>query len=263
MQVVSDSAVLRGLACAERRGLISHVLATPLVYQSSFPKDSHASQLGASLQAGGGSAVFLEVIPFWFQFSCWGSPRVTWVYYSLRADPAVAAKTQPQRDDDLNLAGWLLVSRLPGTTQFGDEKNIPGSIHVYNCNEVRVSRCIPLKGLTQCSRKPFEVNKLFTFSKGDRNRKSSIVLTEIRMWDRPFSSREEVAVCKHTEPMHSGSLFLPGSLVHPSYHAQVPWAHHHLLNCWVRSQWWQLREKSKAILGWEGRDFEMLIFAFC
>jgi len=100
----------------------------------------------------------------------------------LKADPAVAAKTQPQRDDDLNLAGWLLVSRLPGTTQFGEEKkNIPGSIHVYNCNEVRVSRCIPLKGLTQCSRKPFEVNKLFTFSKGDRNRKSSIVLTEIRM----------------------------------------------------------------------------------
>ena len=76
----------------------------------------------------------------------------------------MAAKTQPQRDDDLNLAGWLLVSRLPGTTQFGEEKkNIPGSIHVYNCNEVRVSRCIPLKGLTQCSRKPFEVNKLFTF----------------------------------------------------------------------------------------------------
>lgn len=52
-----------------------------------------------------------------------------------------------------------------------------------------------LKGLTQCSRKALEGNKLFTFSEGDRNRKSSTVLREIRILDRPFASREEVAVC--------------------------------------------------------------------
>lgn len=58
-----------------------------------------------------------------------------------------------------------------------------------------MSRDRLLKGLTQCSRKPLEANTLFTFSKGDRNRKSSTVLREMRILDRPFASREEVAVC--------------------------------------------------------------------
>lgn len=52
-----------------------------------------------------------------------------------------------------------------------------------------------LKGLTRCSRNPLEGNKLFSFFKGDRHRKSSVVFREIRILDRPVLGREEVAVC--------------------------------------------------------------------
>lgn len=45
-----------------------------------------------------------------------------------------------------------------------------------------------LKGLAKCSREPLEDNKLFTFSKGERNRKSSLVPREIQVL-------EEVALC--------------------------------------------------------------------
>lgn len=121
------------LACSEHGGLISHV-GNSSGLPKPFPKDSHVRPVRYMfVQVVGGSAVFpgshpllVPVFPL----------RVTqgWqeVYCSLEAEPtvAVAAKTQPQRDNDLNLACWLLVSRLPGTTQFGEEQNIPGSIHV-------------------------------------------------------------------------------------------------------------------------------------
>lgn len=41
----------------------------------------------------------------------------------------------------------------------------------------------PFKRINPVSRKPFEDSKLFTFSNEDRNRKSSIVLIEIRFLD--------------------------------------------------------------------------------
>lgn len=86
-----------------------------------------------------------------------------------------------------------------------------------------MSRCILLKGLTQRSRKPLEDNKLFTFSKGDRNRKSSIVLIEIRILDRPFASRQEVAVCLTQNACTVDLCFHRGhSLVHASDQARVP-----------------------------------------
>lgn len=175
-----------GLACAERRGLISHV-GNASGLPKPFPKDSHARPVRCKFVQVVDQLFSLEVIPFWFQFSRWGSLKgdkestTPWGLTLLWLPKHSLKETM--------IWTWLadclsLDSLAP--LSLGTKKNIPGSIHVYNCNEVRVSRCIPLKGLTQCSRKPFEVNKLFTFSKGDRNRKSSIVLTEIRMWDRPF-----------------------------------------------------------------------------
>lgn len=55
----------------------------------------------------------------------------------------------------------------------------------------------PFKRIKPVARKPFEDNKLCTFSKAGRNRKSSIVLIEIRFLDSQtfFFFKLDIAVC--------------------------------------------------------------------
>ena len=173
-----------------------HMLAMPLVYQSPSPRTLMSGQLGASLYRWWVSCFPWKSSPSGSSSPVEGHSRVTRSLLLLEGWSYCGCQNSLKETMIWTwLADCLSLDSLAPLSLGQKKKNIPGSIHVYNCNEVRVSRCIPLKGLTQCSRKPFEVNKLFTFSKGDRNRKSSIVLSEIRMWDRPFSSREEVAVC--------------------------------------------------------------------
>lgn len=61
-----------GLACAECRGLISHV-GNASGLPKPFPKDSHVRPVRCKFVQVVGQLFSLEVIPFWFQFSRWGS----------------------------------------------------------------------------------------------------------------------------------------------------------------------------------------------
>lgn len=158
------------------------------------------------------------------------------------------------------------VSRLTGTTQFGEEKkNTPGNIQVQNCNEVRVTRCILLKGLTQCSRKPFEDNKLFILSKGDRNRKSSIVLLEIRIFIRPWlpAAGRWLSVLHRTRPQW---IIVFTWVIRARCWSCVPRAPERtnstLLKSAVRKLDDVVKWRTRNYFGLGRRDFERLISAF-
>ena len=57
-----------GLACAELRGLISHV-GNASGLPKPFPKDSHVRPVRCKFVQVVDQLFSLEVIPFWFQFS--------------------------------------------------------------------------------------------------------------------------------------------------------------------------------------------------
>lgn len=105
-QIVQSFVVL---ACAEHAGLTPHV-GNSSGLPKPFPEDSHIRPVRCMFVQVVDQLFSLEVIPFSFLFPSRVTQGWQGVYCSLKAKPAVgvAAKTQPPRDSDLNLACWLL-----------------------------------------------------------------------------------------------------------------------------------------------------------
>lgn len=139
-----------------------------LSFPKSLPRRHHSRPVRCVFVQVAGQLPSLKVTLFSFQFSYSGSLKGDklmllggWACCCCCGCQSAAWKKQ-WFEPGLPTAA----SRLPGTTQFGEEqKKVAGSGGVWNCNEFRVSRCILLRGSSQLPGSPLRIINYVLFLK--------------------------------------------------------------------------------------------------